>query len=52
MDAAGTLRLRLLTPPPPTGAPPRAARREDNQLIPWTENSEISNITRTSPALA
>jgi hypothetical protein len=28
------------------------AKRHPSQLMPWTENTEISNITRTSPALA
>ena len=32
-------------------APVRAYTRPD-QLIPWTENTVISNITRTSPAFA
>ena len=27
-------------------------RKSSDQLIPWTENTEISNITRTSPAFA
>jgi hypothetical protein len=27
-------------------------RQSSDQLIPWTENTEISNITRTSPAFA
>lgn len=32
---------------------PRLRPRPDSfQLIPWTENTEISNITRTSPAVA
>lgn len=31
---------------------PNGPGGSSGQLIPWTENTVISNITRTSPALA